>query len=169
MRFPRYRLRTLLIGITVFGLLMGCVFGGWAEFLLIALSLRPGETVVYEQTIEVAPGRRERLVQGYTLDPASFLLEVVQEDGERQEVLVEGNGTGVLGLRWVELTMVSRNGQLQVLDADTGRVMACRDSPDLANWPAPERGRVQTVGGRGLAFNIGPEIWLYTTKGPQGR
>ena len=162
MRFPRYRLRTLIAGVTLIGLLLGCVFSGWAEPLLIGLSLKPGETQVYETTIEVAPDRWERLVRCYTIDPAQFVLEIVEQDGKRREVVVGGHGTRLVGLRWLQMQIAVRDGELRIRDATSGEEIIGNASAGNENWPTSHEGDGQTSGGRGSGFNVGPGVWLFT-------
>lgn len=164
MKLPRYRLKTLIAGITLIGLLLGCLFGGWSEPLLIGLSLQPGETQVYESTKEVAPGRWERLVRCYTIDPAEFVLEIVDEDGKRHEVVAKGHGVRFVGLRWLHIQIVVREGELQIRDAASGEEIVKNVSVAEENWPASHERDGQSSGGRGVGFYLGPGSWLHTRR-----
>lgn len=159
---PRYSLRMLIAGITLVALLLGCVFGGWADSCLIALSLEPSETKVYEQTIEVSSGRWERLVRCYTIDPAEFVLEIVDINGKRREIVVDGNGTPFVGLRWLQMRIVIQNGELGIRDAISGKEIVHKIPTRNGSWPEKLDGDSESSGMRGIVFDIAPGVWLYT-------
>lgn len=163
MKLPRYRLRTLLALVTVVAVCLGCWFGGIGRIVFIALSLEPGGWQVQSETVFSGPGKSEQRVTCYTIDPASFEIAFEDETGEKRSVQLEGNGTGLIGLRWLQLRVAIRDGELQVREEPSNAVVV-RHRVGGSDWPKRDLGR-RTSGGwasRGVAKieNLAPGVWL---------
>jgi hypothetical protein len=160
MRIPRYRLRTLIAGITLIGVVLGCVFGGWAESCLIALSLDPGESRVFEETVEGPTGQRERLIRRYTIDPGELVLNIDGEPGKTVEIVAESHDIPYMGLRWLRMSISIRNGELRVGDATSGREIY-RGATQNEDWPGAGLHDSESVAERGIGFNLAPGVWMH--------